>query len=271
MTQWIRTQWLVRFAYHGERFSGLQPQPGFITAGGNLRLRLEEAAGQKARGLNFTARTDAGVHALCNYATCYFYGELDNEAAIARACAPRAAGFDDGLYDVQIKIVDKSVHARNISYGKRYRYVIEDGCPPCSEDNLHVWQISPKIDVQKLREACAYLLGTHDFTSFRTARCSASTAVKTLSKVDVSGPFAGTTAEQQRYVIEFEGDAFVRHMIRNLVGTLAEMAVGLRAPSDMPMILQQQNRQAAGLRAPARGLTLVDVLTHQDFGFRSAT
>lgn len=252
----IRHQLLIRFGYDGSRFHGLQPQKDFDTAGAALRRRLESAAGERARGLNFSARTDAGVHALANMATCWFSGNFDLEHArreLERPC-------DDGLRFVKSEWVPIHVHARGSARGKRYRYTIDDSSSGNDDDRPFSWAIVPNLSVEKLRQAARHLEGTHDFRSFCSDGGKTKNTVKTLARIRVGGPFPLPDGSN-RNIIEFIGTGFLRKMIRILVGTLVEVGVGLRSPEDMPLILREENRRCAGSTAPAKGLTLVQVGT----------
>lgn len=243
-----RAQLLVRFGYDGARFRGLQPQaPGIPTAGSALRDRLTAAAGTPPKALSFAARTDAGVHALKNLATCWFRGHDDVDGIVARLATPR----DDGLVDVRAYRVPYDVHARGSGRGKRYRYLVEAGVDAPDPAHGFVWQIAPTLDGDRMRSAAKQLEGTHDFTSLRAPNCTAESAVKTLTSVRVGGPFAN------RFVIEVCGNAFLRKMVRNLVGLLVEVGAGLR--DDVPAVLAARERDAAGLCAPPQGLVLVEV------------
>lgn len=249
-----RIQFLVRFGYDGSRFHGLQPQRHLPTAGAALRARLEEAAGQPARALCFAARTDAGVHAVSNAATFWLERPLDVERFLQAVSAPR----DDGLWLVHAHETPTNVHARGSSRGKRYRYRLEDNCTTEETTQRYAWHIAPTLHVDRLRQAASFLVGTHDFTSFRAPRCTASTPVKTLARVDVRGPFP-TVGERRLFFIDLAGDAFLRKMVRILAGTLVEIGTGLREPDEMKAILEGRNRQLAGMAAPARGLVLLQV------------
>lgn len=253
-----RAQLLVRFGYDGSRFRGLQPQGhGIPTAGQALKDRLTDAAGLPPKGLNFAARTDAGVHALSNLATCYWRdldaGALDG--VIARLEAPR----DDGLLHVRAWRVPPTVHARGSGRGKRYRYLIEDGADDADEPRTRVWAVSPRLDAELMRSAARGFVGTHDFSSLRAGDCGAASAVKTLASVRIGGPFPVEGTERRRFVVEVTGTAFLRKMMRNLVGLLVEVGAGLRAPDEIPRILEARSRSAAGIGAPPGGLTLVEV------------
>lgn len=249
-----RVQLLLRFGYDGSRFHGLQPQKALPTAGGTLKERLAQAAGQPPRALCFAARTDAGVHALSNLATCWFVGPLDRDALLSALAQPR----DDGLLFVRGEVVPAHIHARGAARGKRYRYVIDQVQAGSSLESPHSWQITPQLDVDRMREAAAFLVGTHDFSSFRGARCAMKNPVKTLSRIHIRGPHPLPDASL-RIFIELSGDAFLRKMVRNIVGCLAEVGAGLRTPAEVPGILAAAERQAAGITAPARGLTLLRV------------
>ncbi len=252
-----RVQLLVHFGYPGERFHGVQPQPGVATAGEALYARLLQAFGAPPKALNFTARTDAGVHAISNAATCWFRGPLEVEPALRELGRPRP----DGLVGVWAQVVPRSVHARTLGLAKTYRYVLEDGCPESASDNPLCWQVTPRLDAARLREGAAALVGTHDFSSFRAPRCSAGTPVKTLHHLRIDGPLPGTTPERRRFVLELCGDAFLRKMVRIIVGTLAEVGAGLREPTEVAAILAARQRRAAGIAAPARGLRLVGLVS----------
>jgi tRNA pseudouridine38-40 synthase len=262
-----RVQLLIRFGYDGSRFRGLQPQgPGIATAGQALKDRLTEAVGLPPKGLNFAARTDAGVHAIANLATCYYREPpLAAEEIIARLEAPR----DDGLIDVRAARVPPNVHARGSSRGKRYRYLIEDGAAEGAAQGEHrrAWAVAPRLDVERMREGAQWLVGTHDYSSLRAGDCGAATATKTLATVRIGGPFplarddgAERAGEApRRIVVEVTGDAFLRKMMRNLVGLLVEVGAGLRPPAEVGAVLAARDRRAAGVCAPPGGLTLVEV------------
>lgn len=249
-----RTQLLVRFGYDGARFRGLQPQgPGIPTAGQALKDRLAAAAVDRPRGLAFSARTDAGVHALRNAATCYFLDEPDGAALAARVSTAR----DDGLCDVIALVVPPHVHARGASRGKRYRYLVDDRCADASIPRPRSWAIAPELSAAALGEAARRLEGTHDFASLRGGGCTSSTTVKTLSRVRVGGPFP--VEDGRRWLIEISGDAFLRKMVRNLVGLLVEVGTGWRPLDDIERVLAARDRCAAGPCAPAEGLSLLEV------------
>ncbi len=269
-----RVQLLIRFGYDGGRFHGIQPQPGLPTAGGALHDRLVEALGQRPRALQFTSRTDGGVHALANLATTWLADPVD-----AAALTALSVDRDDGLSGVCAAVVPSHINARAISRGKHYRYVVRAGlsveaiealeervswrarraerrgeAPPLRDPDGACWHIHPRLDLPAMRRAATHLVGTHDFAALRSRRCTATSTTRDLHDITI-------TADGDRVTLDIRGGGFLRQMIRIVVGTLVEVGVGLRDPEDIPALLASRDRAAAGFTAPSRGLTLVAVLT----------
>jgi tRNA pseudouridine38-40 synthase len=256
-----RTQFLVRFGYFGDPFSGVQPLRDRPTAGGALYERLVEAFGVPPKALCFSARTDRGVHALDNMATFFIPDEGAHVSEAARA-VERAR--DDGLTFVRLFAVSRHVHARGTARGKRYRYIVDDMCAdaddPHHPKSLYSWRIAPAVDVDRARSAAALLVGERDFSSFRSGPRTDASPVKHISRITVRGPYA-LPAVGRRIFIEVIGDGFLRKMVRNIAGLLVEVGSGWRDVDDIPRILAARDRSALGITAPPGGLTLVEVYT----------
>ena len=245
---------LIRFGYEGHRFHGVPRQPGLPTVAEAMKARLKDATDLPPKALVFSARTDTGVSALSNVATCWYPGPMN----VTHICERLAVHRDDGLFGLQVTQAPYTVHARGISAGKRYRYTLETGHDEDDRTNPVVWELYPKIDHSQLHQAAEALMGTHDYSSFRASGCTASSTVKNVWHIGIAGPFP-TGRSTERWFIEFEGDAFLRKMIRILVGTMVEVGTGWRAVTDIPKILAARDRRRAGITAPARGLCLSQV------------
>lgn len=237
-----RVQFMIRFGYFGQFFHGLQPQKDVPTAGGALRDLITQAAGQPPRALCFAARTDKGVHAIGNIATFWFQQPFDVALFLEKIQNLHSLG----LRDIQCFQVDPKVHARGNSVGKHYRYMINGPDPEIS------WQIIPELNTDAMQEALSHIMGEHDFSSFRASGCTAGTPLKTLYEAKIS-------IQQEAVFIDIYGNAFLRQMIRILVGLLCEIGTGLRKSEDIRIILEAKNRLSAGITAPACGLSLVSV------------
>lgn len=259
-------QLLITFGYDGAGFHGLQPQPGVQTAGGALLARLQAASGEMPYAVSFAARTDAGVSARVNIMSCRLRGTIDPAALAQHVSAPRA----DGLREVAVQALPFRVMARNSAIAKTYTYAFVGGSTPAGvdrgagqaarrDDILPAWHVAPPLDPTRMHEAGQALLGTHDFGAFRAASCGAKNPVKTLTGLTLEGPFPALIG--QRYHLHVEGSGFLRHMVRIIAGTLAEVGCGLRASESVAAALAARDRQAAGVCAPAHGLTLWQIST----------
>jgi len=235
--------------YDGSGFHGWQVQPGGQrTVQGVLEAALRRVTGGPVRALG-AGRTDAGVHAEGQVAGAWVETELAPEQ-LARALngvLPR------DLAVVACERAPEGFHPRYAACAKLYRYRIWNGAcrSPLREARVH-WVRTP-LDVSAMREAAAALVGTHDFASFQAAGSDVATTVRRLARLDVTGPPGGEIA------VEVEGDGFLRHMVRILVGTLLDVGLGRRDAASMPALLAGRDRTRAGRTAPARGLTLVRV------------
>jgi tRNA pseudouridine38-40 synthase len=136
------------------------------------------------------------------------------------------------------KPVADSFHARNSAVARRYAYVLlESPVRPSVETGRAGWVFRP-LDGAAMREAAALLLGEHDFTSFRASACQAKSPIKTMQRIVISRRGA-------YWRFEFEANAFLHHMIRNIMGCLVQVGQGLQQPGWISEVLQARNRDAA--------------------------
>jgi tRNA pseudouridine38-40 synthase len=196
-----------------------------------------------------SGRTDAGVHALAQVA------HFRTESALPLAALWRGANslLPSDIVIKEIREVSDDFHARFSARGKIYKYQILN--TPVRSPLLHryTWHISTPLDLSAMEKAAHLLEGTHDFASFRGANCSALHAVRTMRRIwFVSSPPLLT--------IFFEANAFLRYMVRNIVGILVEVGQGKRTVEEIEQILEGRDRRLAGRTAPSQGLFLVKVL-----------
>jgi tRNA pseudouridine38-40 synthase len=191
-------------------------------------------------------RTDAGVHA-------------EGQVASARIETPLGADrlrlalngvLPPGVAVVEAEEAPQSFHARRDARTKRYRYAIWNGAIRSPLRAARAWCLQRPLDLAAMRAAAAAFVGTHDFASFQTAGSDVSTTERTLDRIEITG---GAGAE---ITLAFEGSGFLRHMVRNLTGTLVEVGSGRRSAGEMPALLAARDRRRAGRTAPAHGLTL---------------
>jgi tRNA pseudouridine38-40 synthase len=163
-------------------------------------------------------------------------------ALLPEDVAIREAEVRDGPFD-----------ARRDARGKRYRYRIENAPTRAPLTRRAAWQVFRPLDPAAMRAAAAALVGRHDFASFQASDCEALHAVRDLTRLEVIGDGGG------RIEVVAEATAFVKHMVRNLVGTLVEVGLGARAPGSMAALLAARDRSLAGRTAPPQGLLLEEV------------
>ncbi len=248
---------LLTIEYDGSGFSGWQRQPNVRTVQGEIENALSRICGKKIQ-INGTSRTDAGVHALGQRAS--FKGEFGIPAENIRPALNNilAGGGRYGcvLGDIRIieaKEVAADFHARFDAKGKKYRYVIENKKMETSfaENTVTMWT------VLWMKEPCLRLpgiiRGTHDFASFQSSGGQErQTTVRTVHTLDIC-------RKGDDVIIEIAGDGFLYNMVRIIAGTLTEIGLGKRKPEDMTRIINARDRAAAGHKAPAGGLYLVEI------------
>lgn len=235
--------------YDGTEFSGWQSQAqGERTVQATLAAALTELAGAPVR-VTGAGRTDAGVHAEGQVAAATVETRLDAETLL-RALNAR---LPRDLAVVGCDAAREDFDPRREALGKLYRYGVWNGrvASPLRRRRFH--HVPGSLDVTALRLAAAPLCGRHDFASFQGAGSSVTDTVRSLRRVAVVGEAGGEIA------FLLEGDGFLRHMVRNLVGSLLEVGVGRRPPGWISEVLAARDRALAGPTAPARGLTLVKV------------
>ena len=226
-------------AYRGTAYSGWQSQPGGRTVQDQLDQALSAFADAPLRSI-CAGRTDAGVHGLNQV--------VHLDTPIERDAVSWVRGTNRYLPgDIAVqwcRFVPDTFHSRASAVGRRYVYVLlESAVRPALEAGLVGWTFR-KLDAEAMRTAAGALLGSHDFSAFRSAECQALSPVKTMRSL---------TIEQRRayWRLAFDADAFLHHMIRNIVGCLVAVGSGARPASWLAEVLAARDRsQAAATFAP---------------------
>lgn len=243
----MRTLKLV-LEYDGSHYCGWQVQGDAPTIQGVLEQALAKILGARVR-VSGAGRTDAKVHAVGQVASFRSAWQLPVEVLqrALNSLLPR----DVAIREVQD--VPPDFHARFSALGKVYAYRILNR-PVRSPLRLrYVWHLPQPLDLQAMAVAATYLQGTHDFASFQAAGSAVKTTERTLTELTV-------TQDGEEIVVRGTATGFLRHMMRNIVGTLVEVGRGGRRPADVKRILEARDRRLAGVTAPPQGLYLVQVL-----------
>jgi tRNA pseudouridine38-40 synthase len=229
-------------AYRGGAYQGWQSQPGGRTVQDRLEAALSSFAAMGV-GTVCAGRTDAGVHALNQV--------VHIDAPVEREPFSWVRGSNRYLpADIALQWcmpVSDAFHARNSARGRRYAYLLlESAVRPALESGAAGWVFRP-LDPQAMHRAAAQLIGEHDFSSFRSSECQSPTPVKTLRAIDIARRGA-------YWRFDFDGNAFLHHMVRNLMGCLVAVGQGLQRPDWITEVLAARNRDAAAPTFAADGL-----------------
>ena len=249
--------------YNGRAYEGWQSQ----RSGRTVQDKLESALGKLADRPISTlcaGRTDAGVHGLMQV--------VHFDTTVERAPFSWVRGTNRFLPDdiaVQwARPVPDAFHCRASALARRYRYVLSQSPVRPSLDAGRVgWSMYP-LDGEAMQAAAALLIGEHDFTSFRASACQARSPVKNLHRIDITQRGEG---ERCRWYFEFEADAFLHHMIRNLMGCLVRVGRGEAAPGWMREVLEARSRKVAAPTFSAAGLYFVGPLYEPHWGLPAET
>jgi len=248
----------MRFAcaveYDGSDFCGWQRQDHARSVQADVEAALSKVADHPVL-TSCAGRTDAGVHAtwqIVHFEThawrserSWLLGTNSNLPADVRllSITPVASGF----------------HARFSALARRYRYVILNRPVASALLRQRVTWTRHRLDETRVSAAADYLVGEHDFSSFRAVACQAKSPVRTVYRLDV--------ARRGNYLyLDIEANAFLHHMVRNIAGVLMTVGRGERDPDWVGDVLRKRDRTQGGVTAPAAGLYLVGVRYPQEFG-----
>ncbi len=239
----------IRFvvAYEGGAYAGWQRQPNALTVQEVIERAFAEMTGHEVR-LRGAGRTDAGVHGMAQVFSIDNFSRHGPEAllrgmnailpndVVLRKAALAAPDFDP----------------RREAVGKHYRYTIHsDEVAPLFHRRLR-WHLRMPLDFELMDSEAQVLVGEHDFSAFRGADCGAKSPVRRIDYLSIQGQ--GTCMH-----VHVLGQSFLKHMVRNIVGSLVELGRGFRQPGWLAEVLASLDRNQAGPTAPAKGLCLMRV------------
>ena len=237
----------LTLAYDGTWFYGWERQPGRDTIQGKLESVLTELTG-KAVDVIGAGRTDAGVHARAMTASAVL--DTDKTPEEIRDYLNRY--LPDAIAVREVKPCGARFHARYNALGKTYRYTCFDGPVKPVFDRRYVTMLDYAPDVERMRQAAAYLQGEHDFASFCGNPYMKKSTVRTVDTILIE-------RRKDRVIFTFHGTGFLQNMVRILVGTLLEVGRGYWEPEHAAEILEAKDRKLAGPTAPPEGLCLMKV------------
>lgn len=235
-------------AYDGTNYCGFQVQPNGPTIQGELMHAAIDLFGE---GVTVTgaSRTDSGVHARGQVVL------LKSDKMIEARKVPLAINMrlPDEIVVMACEMVDELWHPRYQEHYKTYQYQVYNSNIQFPQDSRYAYHYRQLLDVEAMKEAASYLVGTHDFESYSSAKKKPQeTTVRTITDLTI------TEADSMIY-ISVTGDGFLYNMVRIIVGTLFDVGIGKRTSKDVEKSLKERNRQLTGKTAPAKGLTLMRI------------
>ncbi|HLB42145.1 MAG TPA: tRNA pseudouridine(38-40) synthase TruA [Gammaproteobacteria bacterium] len=242
--------------YNGDGFYGWQAQPGMMTIQGCLEDALSKVANEPIH-LICAGRTDARVHAT---------GQVVHFDTRAKRHVDAWIWGSHSYLPPRIVVkwarqVDYRFHARFTALSRRYRYIIfNHPIRSAIFSNQMVWHNYP-LDILRIQQAAAYLMGEQDFTSFRSSQCHSKSPMRHVIDFSI-----------RRYhdvvIFEIEANAFLHHMVRNIAGVLMKIGAGFQDPEWMRDVLQAKDRRAAAETAPPEGLYLIQIRYPEPYIFQ---
>jgi tRNA pseudouridine38-40 synthase len=233
--------------YDGARFVGWQVQPNGRSVQEELEKAVGKLCGESVR-VTGAGRTDAGVHARGQVVSLCVSKELPLRAWTAGLNAL----LPEDLACVRAEVAPHGFDARRWARGKRYVYSIVQTDVRAPLLRGRAWEIRRPLDVAAMSAAAPQLVGVHDFSALRAADCPARTTVREIREL-------GIRRQGARIDLAVQATAFLKHMVRNIVGTLVEVGHGRRAPDSLAALLESRDRKLAGPTAPPHGLVLEEV------------
>lgn len=235
-------------AYDGTNYCGWQLQPNGITIEEVLNRALKSLLHEEIQVIG-ASRTDSGVHALGNIAV------FDTESKIPaeKMCFALNQRLPADVVIQSSCEVPLTWHPRKCNTIKTYEYRIFNRRIPDPTVRLNSYFFYMPLDIEKMRQAASYLVGEHDFKSFCSIRTQIEDTVRTITSLTLE-------KDGDMMIFRISGNGFLYNMVRIIVGTLLKVGIGYYPPEHMEEILDARNRNQAGPKAPAHGLTLVSII-----------
>lgn len=236
--------------YDGTNYVGWQYQANGPSVQGRLQHALKELFAGVPVTVTAAGRTDSGVHALGQVV----HFDAPRELPMKAYWMGLNGLLPDDIAVARAEEVDPAFDARRWARGKRYVYRISNRRVRSPMRRHTHWELFAPLDFDAMKQAATALVGKHDFSAFRAADCQAATTLRELKKVELTGAIG------DEICLTIEGTAFLKHMVRNIAGSLAEVGKARQRREWVAEVLAGKDRTKAGPTAPPQGLTLVEVM-----------
>ncbi len=239
-------------AYDGTNYCGWQIQPNGITVEEVLNRELSALTKTKVTVIG-ASRTDSGVHARGNVAVF----DTDSPIPPDRIAYALNRRMPEDIVVIRSEEVPADWHPRYQNSVKTYEYHILNSKMPDPTKRHTTYFVSYHLDIQKMREAAAYIVGEHDFASFCNIHTDVEDTVRTIYELAIE-------KNGEEWTIRIRGNGFLYNMVRIIVGTLLRVGRGFYTPEQVKEILEAKDRKSAGVTAPPQGLMLMQIEYEKD-------
>lgn len=244
----MKQNYKMILSYDGTRFYGWEHQPTTdMTIQGKMESVLSLMVQTEVEVIG-CGRTDAGVHAQNMVCNAHFDTQMNTDEI--RDYLNRY--LPDDICVKEVRIASDRFHSRYNAIGKTYCYTCYIGDVKPVFNRKYVYVLDQKPDVQEMKKAAEYLIGTHDFASFCSNPRMKKSTVRKVDRIDIQ-------KKGDLLIFTFHGSGFLQHMVRILTGTLLEVGFGKRAPESISDLIDAKDRKLAGFTAPAKGLCMMQV------------
>ena len=244
----MKQNYKMILSYDGTRFYGWEHQPTTdMTIQGKMESVLSLMVQTEVEVIG-CGRTDAGVHAQNMVCNAHFDTQMNTDEI--RDYLNRY--LPDDICVKEVRIASDRFHSRYNAIGKTYCYTCYIGDVKPVFNRKYVYVLDQKPDIQEMKKAAEYLIGTHDFASFCSNPRMKKSTVRKVDRIDIQ-------KKGDLLTFTFHGSVFLQHMVRILTGTLLEVGFGKRTPESISDLIDAKDRKLAGFTAPAKGLCMMQV------------
>ncbi|MEK7991144.1 MAG: tRNA pseudouridine(38-40) synthase TruA [Thiotrichaceae bacterium] len=233
--------------YDGSSYVGWQKQKNGLSVQERVEVAIAKVANHPVNVIS-AGRTDRGVHALGQV----IHVDVEVERSAHSWILGTNANLPKDISILWAQAVDDNFHARFSAQARHYRYIITNRLSrPALHARQVTWEYRP-LDIVKMQKAAQFLMGQHDFTSYRTVACQAHNPVRTILYLNLS-------QQHDHIYLDISANAFLHHMVRNIAGVLLDIGSGIKPPEWAKEVLDARDRKQASATAPEHGLYLYKV------------
>jgi tRNA pseudouridine38-40 synthase len=235
--------------YLGTNYVGWQIQKNGTSIQSIVQSALNKTLKSKIK-INGSGRTDAGVHALGQSANFFFKDEIKDKFKFLNTINYFLKKKQISILNVKKK--NKDFHARHSAKKRLYEYVILNRVGELAINKNKSWLIKKKLDLKKMKKSINYFCGTHNFSAFRAASCSAKNAIRTINKANIK-------KKEEKIIITFESKSFLQKQVRSMVGCIKYVGENKWKPEKIKHVISSKKRKLCAPPAPPEGLYLKKV------------